>query len=389
MRKFIKKLAIWIRAKRTIFLIVVITILLCHFFICYHECYEETHSVKNAVTHSIIEILLELPKHMLPELLVALVVVLLLEKTFNTIAGTEDVSKRPISNIIEKINSKTISKIKILDTFISSFLSNEELSFSDAVKRAVVSGKEIEILIINPKAHGAMQRAYDLKRADNSNGKRDDLIALMESDLMELFKIYLALNQEHRPNFRVFLYNATPSFVFISFDDIGYMTFFLPRSSSIKQKYLMITPKSHLGRLTSKTYQSFLESGTISFDQYLTFKISGYIDSDNNEKKLDLERLAYFINRSENDNKILYLGSEIPSALTGLGNTIKKIKTSNEDNNFTLECTSIIDKASTEFERTKNNFIEKYKWHDSSFTHRDKTSILNNECVFFVFAKTE
>jgi hypothetical protein len=210
---------------------------------------------------------------LIPEFLGSIAVYWILDSSIKQLFGIVEIPELPLSHFIEQIKSAT--RVRILETFTE--LANDNSIYRDfikAVRIALDSGAEIQILLIHPDSDGAKQRADELSGAVRPISNVPELIDLTVARFYQLEKDELG-SHEKRENLMVKLYKASPSIAMHMWDREAYISFFPVNRRSDKSPNLKVPLTTTFGQYSSSRFDELWEQkSSILLSSFMTLKVT-------------------------------------------------------------------------------------------------------------------
>jgi hypothetical protein len=209
---------------------------------------------------------------LIPEFIGSIAVYLVLDSSIKQLYGISELSALPLEDFVDDISAA--KRIRILETFTD--LANDKYlheKFSNAVKKALENGAEIQILLIHPDSEGAKQRHEELKPIGI------DVLAASCLTIARFYKLQKQLSDHkvsRRSKLQIKLYNASPAIAMHMCDRDAYVSFFPVGKRSDESPNLKISIVTTFGRfVASKFDELWTHQETISLKSHmkLTVKI--------------------------------------------------------------------------------------------------------------------
>jgi hypothetical protein len=176
-------------------------------------------------------------------------------------------------------------RIVILEMWTDLLQGSYQRPFLDALKDALEQGVEVRILLLDPDARAAEQRADDLLR-------RTNVVDNILDNLLVLHEFRQALSESFRKKIEIRVYSALPPVQMYRVDDQVLVSFYPANMTSWNAAQYQTNPRAQLGTFVGTKFDELWDAPTTrTLDQFRTIAVR--VDSDADEKAYDVRFVTF------------------------------------------------------------------------------------------------
>jgi hypothetical protein len=234
-----------------------------------------------------------------PNFIAAVAVYWVLDESIKQLYSVTELPDLPLRDFVNDIRSA--NQIRILETFTKLATEAHYNKFSEAVKEALNSGADIQILLVHPESEGADQRAAQLsteetlqqqatgeqtpqekqrlkrlKEEEEQRSKRlkEEILKQIRLTIVNFNKLRTDLGRESQ--LQIKLYKTSPIIALHKWDYDAYLSFYPLRARSDEAPNLKISTATTFGRYAERKFEELWKhSETIHLKLYMELEVKG------------------------------------------------------------------------------------------------------------------